>query len=198
MFTERIRDHLHQRIARALEPLARRLSRLGVSANQVTIAGPWVNLAAAALILADWLVTAGVVYLAAGVLDLLDGVLARIQDNATRFGAFLDSTFDRISEGLVFSAIAYYFAARGDAETAALVVLALLGSLLTSYTRARAEALGARCKAGIVTRAERILLVVAGLWFGVLQATIYLLVVLTAITVAQRVRHTFRELTPEN
>lgn len=198
MFTERIRDYLHQRIARGLEPLARALGRRGVTANHVTIAAPWVNLIAAGLIVAESLPAAGAVYLAAGALDLLDGVLARMQDNATRFGAFLDSTFDRISEGMVFSAIAYYFAMHGAAETAALAVLALLGSLLTSYTRARAEALGARCKAGIVTRAERVLLLVLGLWFGLLQPMIYVLVALTAITVAQRVRHTFHELTPEN
>jgi len=151
------------------------------------------NLVAAALIVAGNLWLAGVVYLAAGMLDLLDGVLARLAESDSRFGAFLDSTLDRISEGVVFAAIAYYLALGGNAVGAGLVVLALLGSLLVSYTRARAEGLGVECKVGIVTRAERVVLIAFALLSGWLPEVIYLLLVLTGVTVAQRVHRVHRQ-----
>ena len=138
--------------------------------------------------------TAAIVYLVAGTCDLLDGMLARLASRATPFGGFLDSTLDRISEGVVFIAIAYQFAAMGQSLEAALVVLALLGSFMVSYTRARAEAAGAECLVGIVTRAERVLLIAIGLFFGVLAVVIYVIVVLTSVTVVQRVFHTHRAL----
>ena len=139
-------------------------------------------------------IAAGVFYLAAGTLDLLDGVLARAGGKPTRFGAFLDSTLDRASEGVVFAAIGYRFAAEGSALDAGVVVLALLGSVLVSYVRARAEGLGARCRAGIATRAERVLLVALGLLFGLLAEAVYLVAFLTAVTVVQRIACARREL----
>lgn len=195
---EKLRDHAHERLDRALQPVAVLLSRLGVLPNHVTIAGAAMNLVTAGLIVADSLKWAAVLWLVAGALDLLDGALARMQDKATAFGAFLDSTFDRISEGILFSAIAYYFAVLGQPVAAALAVLALLGSILVSYTRARSEALGVRCKVGVLTRAERVVLLALGLWIGMLEEVIILVVVLTAYTVAQRILHTFRELGTQN
>ena len=200
---EHLRDIVHERLVKALTPFARVLLRLRVKPNQISVAGVLLNVAAAGLIVTDGLLLAGVVFLAAGTLDLLDGVLARLANMASRFGAFLDSTLDRISEGLVFSAIAYRFALEGDPVGTGLVVVALLGSLLVSYTRARAEGLGVICKVGVVTRAERILLLAVGLMTGFLAQVIYLLCVLTAITVTQRIVQTFRKLAsqgpqPEN
>ncbi|MFQ5973121.1 MAG: CDP-alcohol phosphatidyltransferase family protein [Alphaproteobacteria bacterium] len=195
---EKLRDNVHERLDRALQPVAILLSRLGVLPNHVTIAGAVMNLVTAGLIVAGLLRWAAVLWLVAGALDLLDGALARSQDKATAFGAFLDSTFDRISEGILFSAIAYHFAVLGQPVDAALAVLALLGSILVSYTRARSEALGVRCKVGVLTRAERVVLLALGLWIGVLEEVIYLVVVLTAYTVVQRVLHTFRELGTQN
>ena len=191
---ERIRDAVRKPLEKALTPVARGLLRLNVKPNQVSMAGVMLNLGAAALIVADNAVLAGVVYLVAGTLDLLDGVLARLAKTASAFGAFLDSTLDRISEGVVFSAIAYRFALEGSAVDAGLAVLALLGSLLVSYTRARAEGLGAECKTGVVTRAERVVLIAFGLLSGLMSPVIYVLIVLTALTVGQRVVRTFREL----
>ena len=191
---EHLRGIVHERLVKALTPLARVLLRLRMKPNQISVAGVLLNVAAAGLIVTDELLPAGVVYLAAGALDLLDGVLARLANMASRFGAFLDSTLDRISEGVIFSAIAYRFAFEGDPVGAGLVVVALLGSLLVSYTRARAEGLGVDCKVGVVTRAERILLLAAGLMTGLLAPMIYLLVTLTAVTVAQRIVQTFRKL----
>lgn len=195
---EQLRQVLHDRIEKVLSPAALWLHRGGARANQISVAGFLTNAAAAALIVTDHLAAAGALYLLAGVLDLLDGTLARLAGRPTRFGAFLDSTLDRASEGIVFAAIGYRFAVEGSATDAGIVVLALLGSFLVSYVRARAEGLGAECKAGIATRAERVVLVGLGLVSGMLAEAIRLVALLTAVTVAQRIARARRELhTPD-
>lgn len=197
MDLEALRTLLHDRFEALIRPLARLLARANVSPNQVSLAGAGLNVVSAILVVEDALVAADIVYLLAGALDLMDGTLARLAQRATPFGAFLDSTLDRLSEGIVFAAVAYYFAHRGQALEAGLVVLALVGSLLVSYTRARAEALGAKCKVGLMTRAERIVLVALGLLFAWLPLAIYILVALTGLTVVQRIVHASRALRPE-
>ncbi len=116
----------------------------------------------------------------------------------TLFGAFLDSTLDRIEEGVVLAAVAWYFADRGDAVAASACVVAVLGSLMVSYTRARAEALGVECKVGLATRPVRVVLLSIGLVFAkgaclfdieLLAPAIYAMAALTALTVVQRVWH---------
>ena len=184
---EQLRQALQHRFERALAPLAALLHRLGASADQISVTGFVLNVAAAALVVTGDLAAAGALYLFAGLLDLLDGVLARTSGKPTRFGAFLDSTLDRASEGVVFAAIGYRFAAEGSAVDAGIVVLALLGSFLVSYVRARAEGLGAECRVGIATRAERVVLVALGLLSGMLPEAIRLVALLTAVTVAQRI-----------
>ena len=191
---ERFRDTLRLQLEWGFRPLAVLLMRFRVSANQVTIAGALLNVGAAVLVVTENLVAAGIVYLIAGAFDLLDGLLARLSERVTHFGAFLDSTIDRISEGLVLAAIAYHFARRGEAIGASFVVLALLGSFLVSYVRARAEALGAQCKVGVLTRAERVVLLTLGLLLDVLTPVIYVLVALTAFTVGQRIHHVARQI----
>ncbi len=194
MPVERFRNRIHRSIDRRLDPVTRVLARLGVEPNQVTVMGTLICLTGAGFVLADRLVLGGAVWLVGSALDLVDGALARHQDKVTTGGAFLDSTLDRITEGALIAALAYHFAQAGDAVAAALTVVALLGALLVSYTRARAEALGATCKVGIVTRVERVLLLGLGLCFGLIEPAIYLLVVLSAVSVAQRVHHSLREL----
>ncbi len=185
---------LRQRIGALLEgllrPVAQTLARSDISPNHVTVAGLVVNAVAAWLIVRGDFFLAGAMYLLGGGFDLLDGMLARAADRVTAVGAYLDSTLDRISEGVVFAAIAYVFAREGQAVDAGMVLLALLGSLLVSYTRARAEALNLACKMGIATRPERVVLIALGLATGWLAPVIYLLVVLTGITVVQRIRAT--------
>ncbi len=178
----------------ALAPVARGLFCLGASPNQVSVGGFALNVATAGLVATDHLVTGGVLYLIAGTLDMLDGILARLTGTPTRFGAFLDSTIDRVSEGVVFATIGYRFALEGAAINSAVVVLALLGSFLVSYTRSKAEGLGAECEVGIATRAERVVLVAIGLVAGLLTQVIYLVALMTAITVVQRVLRVRREL----
>jgi CDP-diacylglycerol--glycerol-3-phosphate 3-phosphatidyltransferase len=131
-------------------------------------------------------------------MDTLDGRYSRMSGKGTMFGAFLDSTLDRIEEGVVLTAIAWYFADGGEAVAAAACVATVLGSLMVSYTRARAEALGVECKVGLATRPVRVVILSIGLVFAkgaglgdfeLLEASIYALAALTAFTVGQRVWH---------
>lgn len=174
----------------AAEPLV----RLNVRPDHVSWTGAAAGVAAAVLVAGGWLVPAGVALLVSGALDMLDGALARAGGRATAYGAFLDSTLDRVGEGLVFAAIALRFAEQGRAFDAGLVVIALLAALLVSYTRARAEGLGVRCEVGILTRPERVLILVIGMFLNSLDIAIYLLALLGALTVAQRVVHVRRHL----
>jgi CDP-diacylglycerol--glycerol-3-phosphate 3-phosphatidyltransferase len=189
---ERLRDFLHDQIAVVLTPVARLLLRLKITANQVSFTGLALNLSAAALIVGGYPAWAGALFLFAGTFDLLDGVLARLSETDSPFGAFVDSIADRISEGVVFAAIVYRFALEDAAMDATMAVLALLTGVLVSYARARAEGLGVPCKVGILTRAERVVLVAAGLLFGILPVAIYLLIGLSVATVWQRIAHTAR------
>jgi len=191
---ENIRDFFGVRLRKGFIPMLSALQWLKITPNQVTVAGTVLNLGAAALIVTDHLVYAGIVFLVAGCCDMLDGALARLSQMVTPFGAFLDSTLDRVSEGAALAAIAYLLASRGEPLDAALVVLALLGSLLVSYTRARAEALGLECKVGLMSRPERVILIALGLFFNVLSYVIYIMLALTVFTVIQRVVHTYRQL----
>lgn len=191
---EQLREALHRRLGDGLAPLARLLGRAGVTPNQVSAAGAALTVAAAALIASGRPSAGGWLFLIASAFDLLDGVLARETRRASPFGAFLDSALDRVSEGAVLAAIAYVFAAQGRALDAAGVVLALLLSQLVSYARARAEGLGLDCRVGAVTRAERVVLLAAGLVSGLVAPAVWLIAAASALTVAQRVIHTARAL----
>jgi CDP-diacylglycerol--glycerol-3-phosphate 3-phosphatidyltransferase len=155
------------------------------------------------LILEELFFLAGLAFIVGSVMDTLDGRYSRMSGKGTLFGAFLDSTLDRIEEGVVLTAVAFYFADDGEAVAAAACVLTVLGSLMVSYTRARAEALGVECTIGIATRPVRVVLLSIGLVFGagelisdvdLLAASIYAMAALTAFTVGQRVWHVRTEL----
>ena len=126
--------------------------------------------------------------------DMLDGSLARMTQKVTPFGAFFDSTLDRASRASCWPRSPIAFAEQGQSIDVAVVVVALTGSILVSYTRARAEALGLECKVGIMSRPERVMLITVGLLFGVLPYAIYILAALTAFTVGQRVVHVHRQI----
>jgi CDP-diacylglycerol--glycerol-3-phosphate 3-phosphatidyltransferase len=194
---ENIRDSVGLGLRKGFTPLLSALHRLGVTPNTVTVAGTVLNAGVAVLVVLDHLVYAGILLIVAGLFDMLDGSLARLTKKVTPFGAFLDSSLDRVSEGMVLAGVAYLLALQGGqwaAIDAGLVVLALLGSILVSYTRARAESFGVECKSGIMTRPERIILVAIGLFFDVLPYVIYIMLALTVLTVIQRIVHTYREL----
>jgi CDP-diacylglycerol--glycerol-3-phosphate 3-phosphatidyltransferase len=172
------------------------LARTRVTPDALTAAGVTLCVAAAVLVYLEyrhellffWL--GALVFVVGSVLDILDGALARQSGKGTPFGAFLDSTTDRVSEGFVLGAIALVFARHGNELALAFAVAAIAGSFLVSYTRARAEALGLKGDVGIGSRAERVVVITAGLvlapW-GLLSWAIYLLAVTAWFTVLQRV-----------
>jgi CDP-diacylglycerol---glycerol-3-phosphate 3-phosphatidyltransferase len=179
------------------------LARTRVTPNALTTTGVTLCALASVLVLFEnrneilfyWL--AAVVFVAGSVLDILDGALARAGGKSTPFGAFLDSTTDRISEAFMLTAIAYVFSRQGHDVFVAVAVAAVAGSILVSYTRARAEALGLRGDVGIGSRAERVVVITAGLvlapW-GVLPWAIAVLTVTAWVTVVQRVLHVRKQL----
>jgi CDP-diacylglycerol---glycerol-3-phosphate 3-phosphatidyltransferase len=174
-----------------------RFRSLPFTPNQVTVAGLSLNGVAAVLIYEEHFVWATVAFIAGSILDILDGALARSHGKLTQFGSFLDSTTDRISEGLVLGAIALVLSKQGHVAALASVFVALVGSFLVSYTRAKAEALGLSGTVGLMGRAERIVLVAVALPFaglGSLPYAMYLLAALTALTVVQRVNHVRKQL----
>jgi len=200
----RLRDRPRPRNAQELRTLARdSLIESRLTPNAISMTGLVLNLTAAALITQRLFFLAGAAFIVGSVMDTLDGRYSRMSGKGSLFGAFLDSTLDRIEEGVVLTAVAWYFADRGDEIAAAACVLVVLGSLMVSYTRARAEALGVECKVGLATRPVRVVLLSIGLVFAkgaglgdfeLLAPAIYVMAGLTAITVVQRVWHVRREL----
>ena len=184
-----------------------RLIESRLTPNAISMTGLVLNLAAAGLVLAEHLFLAGVAFIVGSVMDTLDGRYSRMSGKGSPFGAFLDSTLDRIEEGIVLTAVAAYFSSQGDDLAVAAVVLTVLGSLMVSYTRARAEALGVECKVGIATRPVRVGILTVGLVFatgagvlafGLLEPAIYLMAALTTYTMVQRVLHVRRQLVRAN
>jgi CDP-diacylglycerol--glycerol-3-phosphate 3-phosphatidyltransferase len=165
-----------------------RLIESRLTPNAISITGLVLNLAAAVLITQRLFFLAGVAFIVGSVMDTLDGRYSRMSGKGTMFGAFLDSTLDRIEEGVVLAAAGWYFADEGDAVAAAACVVTVLGSLMVSYTRARAEALGVECK--VILSIGLVFAKGAGLGdFELLAPSIYALAALTAFTVGQRVWH---------
>lgn len=168
-----------------------------VTPNQLTALGFSLTIVSAVLIYEESYIAAAAVFLVGSIIDILDGALARSRGQATIFGAFIDSTTDRTSEGAVLCAATLVLARHGDTWAVAAVFVALVASFLVSYTRARAEALGLEGKAGLMGRAERVVLLAAILvtapW-GTLPYGIALLAVLASATVAQRIFSVHRQL----
>jgi phosphatidylinositol phosphate synthase len=179
------------------------LARTRVTPNALTVSGVSLCLAAALLVpfenrdklLFYWL-GAGI-FVLGSILDILDGALARIGGKSTVFGAFLDSTTDRVGEGAMLAAIALVFARNGNDTAVVFTIVGVAGSFLVPYVRAKAEALGLRGDVGLGSRAERVVLITAGLvlapW-GLLPWAIYLLAATSWLTVLQRVLHVRKQL----
>jgi CDP-diacylglycerol---glycerol-3-phosphate 3-phosphatidyltransferase len=187
----------------ASEAVRNRLIESRLTPNAISMVGLVLNLAAAALVLEHYFFLGGVAFIVGSVMDTLDGRYARASGKGTLFGAFLDSTLDRLEEGIVLTAVAAYFAEKGDELAASMCVVVVLGSLMVSYTRARAEALGVECKVGLATRPVRVVLLSIGLVFAkgagvfdveLLAPAIYTMAVLTSFTVFQRVWHVRNQL----
>ena len=144
------------------ELMRERLIESRLTPNAISLTGFALNLAAAALVVGRMFFLAGIAFIIGSVMDTLDGRYSRMSGKGTPFGAFLDSTLDRLEEGIVLTAVAAYFASRHNQIAVAAVVVAVLGSLMVSYTRARAEALGVACKVGLATRPVRVVILSIG------------------------------------
>src|SRR4051794_2412994 len=175
-----------------------RLIQSRLTPNAISLTGFGLCVVSAVLVLQGWWIAGGIAFIVGSVCDTFDGRYSRMSGKGTPFGAFLDSTLDRIEEGIVLAAVAVYFSSRGMDFAVGAVVIAVLGSLMVSYTRARAEALGVENKGGLATRAVRVVNLSIGLVFAkgasifdieLLAPAVYVLAVLTVFTVFQRVFH---------
>lgn len=183
-------------VARIVDPAARTLLRLGISPDAMTLAGT-----AGAVAGALWFGTRGqllvgaLVVAAFALTDMLDGAMARARGYSTRFGALLDSAMDRVVDGAIFGSVVYWYATQGERPTLAAALIALVAGQLVSYVKARAQSVGIDCDVGLVERPERLLLVglgavAGGLGVGwALPAALWLLAILSLVTVVQRVVH---------
>jgi CDP-diacylglycerol--glycerol-3-phosphate 3-phosphatidyltransferase len=180
-----------------------RLIESRLTPNAISLTGFALNLVAAGLVVDRLFFLAGVAFIVGSIMDTLDGRYSRMSGKGTQFGAFLDSTLDRLEEGIVLTAVAAYFASRHQQAAVAAVVVAVLASLMVSYTRARAEALGVACKVGLATRPVRVVILSIGLVFArgasighfeLLAVSVYVLAGLSAITVLQRIAYVRKQL----
>jgi phosphatidylglycerophosphate synthase len=179
------------------EAVRNKLIESRLTPNAISLTGFVLNVVAAALVWQELFIWGGIAFVVGSVCDTLDGRYSRMSGKGTQFGAFLDSTLDRIEEGVVLTAVAAVFAKDGKDFAAAAVVVAVLASLMVSYTRARAEALGVECKVGIANRAVRVVILSIGILFAdldLLAPAVYVLAGLGTITVLQRIFHVRGEL----
>lgn len=182
----------------AMRPVGRALARTPLSPNAVTLLGVAIQVGVAYLIIEGRLVAAGLIAIAAAFFDTFDGALAKAKGRTSKFGAFLDSSTDRVADALYFGPIAWLYgvdpdiAARDEPWVAAVTLVALVASFMVSYVKARAEALGFDCKVGLVERAERLgLLVIALVFNDLLPPIMVVLAVASVFTVFQRMFHVY-------
>ena len=178
---------------RVTDPIVNPLAKLGVRPNHLTILGGLGNVGAAVLAGRGDFLAAGLVVLAASSLDLLDGALARATGRATDFGSVFDAVMDRVSEAAVLFGILFYFSDRGGRTEELLVFAAVVGSVLVSYVRARAEIIGLKLREGFFTRAERVLLLSVGLMIDQVTPMLWILAVLSWATALQRLFLVWRQ-----
>jgi CDP-diacylglycerol--glycerol-3-phosphate 3-phosphatidyltransferase len=183
--------------AAVIAPIVRILVLLGVTPTMLTVGGVVGNLLAGVLVAWDHLTIAGAVTLVFSGLDMLDGAVARSTGRATREGALLDSTLDRVSEAAVLGGMAVFAFEHHDKDLMILAFISVVGSLMVSYVRARAEGLGIALTDGFFTRAERVVLVGIALVFGWLSLALWVLAILTTLTALQRLYIASRRLRQE-
>jgi len=179
----KIRKSIASRIA---NPIVGTLAKTGLKPDTLTLVGLAINIGAACLIALNHFVLGGVLVLVSGLFDLLDGALARFAKQATKFGAILDSTVDRISEAALFCGLLIWYIPRGSEIEILLIFAVLIGSFLTSYIRARAEGIGLECQVGLFTRAERVIVLVLGLLLNQVFIALCVMGVFVYVTVVQR------------
>jgi CDP-diacylglycerol--glycerol-3-phosphate 3-phosphatidyltransferase len=185
-------DQMRKRFKGLIDPIGAFLNRLGLMPNTVTIIGLFGNTIGAYFLATGQMAIGGLIILAMGPVDALDGTMARLRGEASNFGAFVDSVTDRYSELVIFGGMLFYYLQHGEVLYATLAYLAAAGAILVSYTRARAQSLGLDTKVGILTRMERYLvlapLLVLSQWFSTAPViALWILAVFANITALQRI-----------
>ncbi len=180
----------HSVSTRFTDPIVSPLATLGVTPNMISLLGFAGNVAAGSLAAGGYFLAAGALMLASSALDLLDGALARKTGSVTRFGDIFDSVLDRLSEAAILGGLLFHYARiGGHTEQVVVIYAAIIGSIMVSYARARAEGLGVELREGLFTRAERVILLGGALiiGFGLLRFALWALAILSHATAAQRV-----------
>lgn len=175
------------------KPFGSLARKMRVSPNALSLTGFLITLIASYVLINNLLI-GGVLIITGGCFDILDGVVARVNNKRTKFGAFLDSVLDRYSDAFIFIGIALYLGRKGDSIGVLLCLGVLVGAFLISYTRARAEGLGVECKQGLLERPERIILIAFGTLSGLIKPVLWIMVVLTHVTVLQRIYSTWKRM----
>jgi len=184
-------------VGKLLEAPVRLLARSGLSPNVLTAAGLLLNVAVGVVLATGWVLLGGLLVLLAGIFDMLDGAMARVAGRSTRFGALLDSVVDRFSEAAILAGLLWLYVSQQRAVEVLLLFAVLLGSLMVSYVRARAEGLGLDCEVGLVARPERVLLLALGLITSLMVPVLAILAILTHLTVVQRVWYVWQQTGPQ-
>ena len=180
------------------EPVSRRLGDLGLTPNHLTVAGAVLSAVSGILFALGHNRWAGVVLIFAGLCDCLDGGVARATETASPFGAFLDSTVDRYSDLFIFGGLLYQSCSLKSPGLFVAAFLAMLGSVMVSYTRARAECIIESCHVGLAERPERVIILIAGAVFGLLWWAVIAVAILANATALQRILHTKEVLSRES
>ena len=181
-----------------LDTLVKGISKLGVGPNLLTFFGFLITILSAFYLAQGNFFYAGIVIIFSGIFDMLDGRLARITNNVTKFGAFFDSVLDRYSDMILFLALMIYYIKNQQMIYVLLSGIVMIGAIMTSYTRARAESLVPTCKVGFLERPERLVLLIIGTIFGRMAAVLWVMAVLSNLTVVHRILHTWKESSKNN
>jgi CDP-diacylglycerol--glycerol-3-phosphate 3-phosphatidyltransferase len=187
-------DWLRVQTRSLVDVLAGGLAKLGFTPNALTLLGTFFMLGIGLILAQGYFLWGGILLAAAAAFDALDGGLARLTNRVTKFGAFLDSTTDRWAEAFVYGGLIWWFMEQGLRVELMLTYAAIIGSLMVSYTRARAEGLGVDCKVGLFTRFERIAVLGLGLLFNQMYIALILLAVLSNFTAIQRIVHVNKQM----
>lgn len=182
-------DFMRVRFKGVLDPIGRLLNGLGIAPNTMTLLGLAGNFVGALLLSQGRMTWGGLMILAMGPVDGIDGTMARLRGEPSKFGAFVDSVTDRWSESVIFGGLLWYYISQGNRTGALLVFAATVGSVMVSYTKSRAETLGYECSVGILTRLERYLVLAPALVFGLDLIGLWVIAILANLTALQRAYH---------
>ena len=180
-------SHYKASLTRLGDPVARALLRAHVRPNHLTMLGLGVSIVAACALAQGRLRVGAVLLALAGLFDFFDGSLARLANSVSAFGAFLDSVVDRYSDLVVLLGVVLYYHRAADTTGVFLTIGALVGTIMTSYTKARAQSIGVACEIGLIERPERLIVLIAGATFNLLTPAMIVLAVLTNLTALQRI-----------